>query len=320
MIIKLLGQLVFASMLVYMLPADLSQFEMMAGVEVAPSTGFEQNYLPTASARQLELRDYPVKVDPNSYGVVTSAQSVIVEDAKSGMMMLGKHPDYIRSIGSVTKLMTALVFLDQNPDLDQIVELDPTLDLIQGGRVYLAFYDGLSLDDVLGASLVGSDNTATESLMRFSGLENSVFIEKMNEKAKELGMSSTSFVDPTGISALNTSTARDVVKLLRSAKQNEIVQDYMVSKDLSVRHTSGRVITLKNTNKVLDTFLNEGEYQVTSGKTGFLPQAGYVLATSIERGEDEVYVVVLGSESKDTRVLESKGLAAWAFKTFSWPE
>lgn len=319
MILKIVGQLVLATLMTQMLPADASNFEFIAGVSSDPTT-LQLSHFPEAEDREIAVRNYPIKANVNSYGVVTSARSVIVEDAKSGMVMLGKHPDDVRSIGSVTKLMTALIFLDQNPDLSEFVELDPALDLIIGGRIYLAFYDGISLEDVLGASLVGSDNTATESLMRFSGLDNETFVLKMNEKARELGMSSTKFVDPTGINAENTSTARDLVKLLRAANKNQIVKDFMVTKKLVVNHLSGRAIAIENTNKVLDTFLNEGEFEVTGGKTGFLPQAGYVLATSVERGLNEVYVVVLGSDSKDSRVLESKGLAAWAFKTFTWPK
>lgn len=316
MIAKFFAQIVFSALVVQMLPADASYFEFQVGAGRDFSLHEIVSEFPESDIR--EVREYPIKVDTDSYGVLTSAESAIIEDANSGMVMLAKRPDQQRSIGSVTKLMTALVFLDQNPDLNQTVTLDPTLDLIEGGRIYLAFYDGLLLHDVLGASIVGSDNTATESLMRFSGLEREEFIKKMNEKAFELGMGSTSFVDPTGIDAGNMSTARDLVKLVRASEEPSVLSDFMQTEKLYIQHESGRVIEIENTNTLLESFLNDGEYVIRAGKTGYLPQAGYVLATSVDHNGDKVYVVVLGSDSKEQRIADAKGLASWAFKVFKW--
>lgn len=317
MMSKLFGQFIVASLVAHMMPVDASVLEYRAGaVDERPAVSIDTAF-PEAEERVVPA--YPVKVDMNSYGIVTTAESAIVIDKASGMMLLGKRPDDVRSIGSVTKLMAAMVFLDQDPDLDQWVELDPALDLIEGGRVYLAFYDPIQLRDVLGASLVGSDNTATESLMRFSGLSSEEFIRLMNVKADELGMTSTTFVDPTGINSYNMSTARDLVKLLEVSETYPEIQEFTTTWRLQVEHASGRVIDIENTNTLLDTYLNQGEYQVTGGKTGYLPQAGYVLASSVKKGENEVVVVVLGSDSKDDRVNEVKGLAAWSYKVFQWP-
>jgi len=216
--------------------------------------------------------------------------------------------------------MSALVFLDTEPDLTRLVSLDPSLDLVTGGRIYLAFYDPLKLEDVLAASLVGSDNTATESLARFSGMSKEVFVQKMNEKAKDFGMNSTIFTDPTGIDATNTSTATDLIKLLETAETKSILKKYMTSESIQIVQNSGQVITIENTDKLLASYLNEGSYKIVGGKTGYLPQAGYVLVTTIDREGDAVHVVVMGAESKDARVNEAKGLAAWAFKVFSWPQ
>lgn len=318
MITQILGQFVIATFLMHVLPVDTGFFEDQVGM----SSGTFNNTNVTELfpiAQEREVIKYPVKVDPNSYGIVTSAQSALVVDKASGMMLLGKHPDSIRSIGSVTKLMTALVFLDEDPDLSQIVTLDPAIDLVEGGRIYLAFYDGMTLKDVLGASIVGSDNTATESLMRFSGLGREAFIERMNEKAKDLGMHSTTFTDPTGIDSSNMSTARDLMTLLQTAEQEEILHNYMTTDKLYITQNSGRVILIENTNQLLNSFLNQGVYRITGGKTGFLPQAGYVLATSVMHNADEIYVIVLGADSKDARVSEASSLAAWAFKVFEWP-
>ncbi|MFH1631858.1 MAG: serine hydrolase [bacterium] len=324
MLFKLIGQFIMTAAIFQLLPADAAYFEWQAGVGEFPVDFLYSEVavaqipvLPDAEDR--EVPEYPVKVDTDSYGIVTSAESALVVDAVSGMTLLAKHPYQVRSIGSVTKLMSALVFMDTAPDLSQIVTLDPALDLVEGGRVYLAFYDGLTLDDVLGASLVGSDNTATEALIRFSGLAKEDFVELMNQKAVELGMIDTEFTDPTGIDPGNISTASDLVKLLVAVEEIEILKKYMTTATLTVEHLSGRLVTIENTNQLLESFLNEGEYEVTAGKTGYLPQAGYVLTSAVEQAGNKIYVIVLGSDSKESRVQEVKGLASWAFRVFKWP-
>ncbi len=325
MFIKFIGQFVFTLAMLQLIPVDAAQYEWNAEVDsVSASAGLTQtevglvtSSLPEAGDR--ELPNYPVKVDLDSYGIVTTAESALVQDAGSGMMLLAKHPYEERSIGSVTKLMTALVFLEQEPNLNEIVSLDPALDLIEGGRVYLAFYDGLTLEDVFAASIVGSDNTATEALVRFSGLTKDVFIARMNSLAIDLGMTSSSFTDPTGIDAGNRSTAQDLILLLEAAEQDELLATYMTDAQVTVEHLSGRLITIANTNSLLASYLNQGDFTITGGKTGFLPQAGYVLATTIEQDGNAVHVIVLGSDSKQDRVDEVKGLASWAFRVYQWP-
>lgn len=322
MIVKLASQFLVAASVLHFLPADLAYLEGLTGFDVAypERIPIEDVYdltlgLPEAGDRV----NYPVKIDQESLGIVTTAQSALVVDAESGMVLVAKHPDQVRSIGSVTKLMTALVFLEQEPDLSETVTLDPDLDLVEGGRIYLGFYTGIQLEDLLGASLVGSDNTATQSLVRFSGLSYADFIARMNEKAKELGMESSTFVDPTGIDGRNIATARDLVKLLEASEQNPLIQKYSTTFRLDVYQGNGQIVTIENTNKLLNSYLNYGQYAVEGGKTGYLPQAGYVLATTISEDGKSVHVVVMGSETKETRIDETKGLAAWAFRVFAWP-
>ncbi|MFA6522463.1 MAG: serine hydrolase [Patescibacteria group bacterium] len=323
MILKALGSFIMAAGLWQLLPTDLSALEYRAGVggEEASKISYvefenEQASLPRAGMRSMV--NYPVKTDPGSFGVVTTARSVLIEDADSGMIMVAKHPYAIRSIGSVTKLMTALVFLETNPDLNASVTLTDA-DLIEGGRIYLRFEDPIVLHDLLQAGLIGSDNSAMESLVRLSGLSNEAFVIRMNSKAKELGMSNSVFVDPSGIDAGNTSTAYDLVALLRAAEQEPEIVEAMQTAKITVRQASGYSVDIENTNELLTSFVNEDPFSVRAGKTGYLPQAGYVLATAVAKNDHKIYVVVMGSDSKDTRVLESKGLISWAFKTFSWP-
>ena len=190
---KFIGQLVLVIFATQIAPVDATVLELrrdMPETEILNYTYSNSSIdialaapsLPAASERAV----YPVKVDASSFGAVVFARSAIVVDDASGMVLYAKHPDQLRTIGSVTKLMSALVFLDQDPDLNQYVKLDSKIDLVSGGRVYLNFNDALKLSDVLAASMVGSDNSATKSFIRISGLSKEEFIAKMNEKAHEL--------------------------------------------------------------------------------------------------------------------------------------
>ena len=260
----------------------------------------------------------PEKIDLNSYGIVTSGFSSIVIDDASGDMLWGEQPHQIRSIGSVTKLMTALVFMEQNPNVADFVTLQEE-DMVLGGRVYLAFNDALQLGDVLAASLVGSDNTATKALMRFSGMTEEEFIARMNEKATELGMILSQFTDVTGVDSQNISTASDLVKLLKAAGEVPVIARWTTAESVIIRQRSGRTIEIENTNLALQLPVNRGEYDMLVGKTGFLPLAGYVLASTVEHNGNRLHIVTLGAESTEARAADIAGLGLWAFRVHRWP-
>ena len=207
---------------------------------------------------------------------------------------------------------------DSKPDLDKNVTVWQE-DYVGGGRVYLNYHDGLSLRDVLAASIVGSDNTATSALQRLSGLSQEDFVAAMNAKAQALGMTRANFVDVAGIGSENVTTARELFLLLAEAKKSEVIEPLMTSFSYTAVHASGLAVNIESTDMLLDSFLNQGSYEITGGKTGFIPEAGYCFVTSVAKGDGEVFVAVLGAPSKNDRFADAKALAAWAFATFTWP-
>ena len=321
MLFKALTQFIFATTLVNVFPVDAVYYEWQAQAaasEEPPTWSSEEMYLAMTSLPQAQERYLaPVKIDTDSFGIVTTARSALVVDRESGAVLFAKNPYELRAIGSVTKLMSVLVFLETQPDLSAFVTLDPTIDYVGGGRQYIAFYEPVPLADVLGASLVGSDNSATESLVRFSGLTADEFVARMNTKAQELGMTSSTFTDATGGHPKNLSTAYDLTVLLEAADENETLRGYMQSATYTLSQ-AGNTYTIEHTNPLLASFLNAGTYDVLGGKTGYLPEAGYVLATTVQENDHAVHVIVMGSASKQMREDEAKGLAAWAFKTYEW--
>ncbi len=323
MISRVVAQMLLAFTVLRILPVDAANLEWKIGIPTAPealaapllSLTSTPISLPVAENRFLP----PKKTDLSSYGVVTDAQSVFVADTQSGTALFAKNADDVRSIGSITKLMTAIVFLDTKPDLDSWVKIVDD-DYVGGAVVHLNFNDGIRLRDVLGASIVGSDNTATKALSRLSGLSYSDFISAMNTKAKALGMTSSAFVEVTGIDSGNVSTARDLMPLLREAEQSDVLTKFMTSDHLSIRHVSGDVFSVQSTDMLFDSLLNQKPYEITGGKTGYIPEAGYCFITTIDHDGDEVFVAVLGAHSKLDRFNDAKALAVWAFNTFTWPQ
>lgn len=321
MIIRALANLIIAASIVNFFPVDGAILEWQAGA-AQPPEGFVANYVYGPLASLPQSRDKavppPIKTDLQSFGVVTSAQSVVVIDAASGATLFAKNPNDIRSIGSISKLMSALVFLDTQPDLDEYATVRPD-DFAGTGRVYLYYNDPVRLADILGTSLVGSDNTATLALVRLSGLSQEEFVARMNTMAVELGMTETRFEDPSGLSEHNVSTVTELAILLHAAKQRSEIAQFMTDASLTVSQDSGREVTIPSTNLLLTSGVNQGDYQVTAGKTGFIPQAGYCLATAIKHDDREIYVVVLGAENIDDRFTDAMSLATWTFKVFAWP-
>lgn len=316
MILKLVGQLLLASSLVNLVPVDAATLEWRAGVsgEVPVfTTPLRFATLPLAKDRIQP----PKKVDLDSYGIVTSAASAIVVDSASGAVLFTKRPDDQRAIGSITKLMSVLVFLDTKPNITSRVTLVGD-DYVAGGRVYLRFDDKVYLNDVLKAILIGSDNTAANALARLSGMTEEEFVGRMNAKAQELGMASTTFTDLTGIGGLNLSTARDLTLLLAAAERNDVMGSIMPMPSVMVRQESGYEVEILSTDELLDGYLNQNEYSIVAAKTGYIPQAGYCLASTILHGDNAIRIVALGADTKADRFSDVKGLATWAFSTYSW--
>lgn len=321
MIGRFIAQLILTTSLLNILPQDGSALEAAAGLPIAPDYSVATLALQLVSSDTgfpLSTENGPTKIDSLSLGMVTSAQSVLVMDAQSGAVLYEKNPQEHRAIGSITKLMTAVVFLETQPDLTTSVQLIET-DIREGGRTYLALDDAVSLGDVLAASLIGSDNSATVALVRLSGLTEADFLAAMNEKAAAFGMNDTVFFDPTGLSSKNRSTTFDLTKLLAAARERMEIQRLTTTAQTTVTQASGRSVTIDSTDDLLTSFVNEPPFGMLVGKTGYLPEAGYCIALAVQKeGGGNVYVILLGSDSLISRVQEVKGLVDWVYRVWDW--
>ena len=225
------------------------------------------------------------------------ARHAVVIDPATGEMLYEKNAAISTPIASLSKLMTVIVFLEQEPNLERRVEV--TRAEIQGaGRTQLRNHEQLSLDNLLHMSLMASDNVATRVLVRESGLSAEDFLARMNQRAVELGLARTRFVEFTGLDERNVSTAADCARLLRAAAENPRVQEIMTTRSYEFRSAS-RPHFVTNTNRLL-----YGRYEIRGGKTGFINEAGYCLATWVHTQGRDLIAVVLGAPTASTRIAD----------------
>jgi serine-type D-Ala-D-Ala endopeptidase (penicillin-binding protein 7) len=235
------------------------------------------------------------------------AAAAIIFDPESGQVLWEENAQDKRSIASITKVMTALVFLEDSPDLTQQISVERG-DVYAASTAYLRSNDRITLDDVLHLTLIASDNAAARVLARVSHGGTAPFIERMNEKAVELGLESTTFADPSGLNPANISSAYDLSRLISFASANETLAPIMRTAAYSAR-TSRRTINIRNTNHLV----RGGEVDVLGGKTGFITKAGYCLATLLRlpQSNHQIAVVVLGAGSNNGRFWETRHLFNW---------
>lgn len=322
MLVRLLTQLVIVTTLAQVVPTDAAGLQQQATLPEPPVRSFDVletyellSHLPQAQ----DISDLaPTKINPNSLGVVTSAQSAIVIDRASGHVLFEKNSNTSRSIGSITKLMTAEVFLRTNPDLNAPATIKSE-DIRLGALIRLPVGETVTNRQLLEASLIGSDNSATAALARLSGYSLDDFIARMNEVAAEIGMNRTTFADTTGLSSHNRSVVTDIATLLDHVENNEVIRDITRLPSVVITGESGRQYFIESTDQLLNTFVNQPPYTIEVAKTGFLPEAGYCLGTMFShQNGGEIMVVVLGSESKLGRFDDVKALAVWAYQNFQW--
>ena len=232
-------------------------------------------------------------------GGVVWARNAIVLDPANGDVLYEKNSGASAPCASLTKMMTALVFLERKPDLDRSVEVTPA-ELTGGGHTQLRRGEHVRLDDLLHMSLMSSDNVATRVLVRESGMPLEDFLARMNRRAVELGLARTRFVEVTGLDERNVSTAADIARLLQAAAENPTIHDITTQRgyDFLSYSATNRVRThhIATTNRLL-----YGQYEIQGGKTGHISEAGYCLATWIRTDQRDMIAVVLGAPTNATR-------------------
>jgi serine-type D-Ala-D-Ala endopeptidase (penicillin-binding protein 7) len=262
-----------------------------------------------AAARQLREAATPhFKLDATGSLVPDiRAEAAIIYNPENGQVLWEENSQNQRSIASITKVMTATVFLENNPDVTREVIVDRS-DVYAASTTYLRANEVVTVDELLHLLLIASDNAAARALARVSEHGSAGFVTRMNEKAAELGLTNTHYADPSGLYAENVSSAYDMARLIAYASGDERISSIMRTAEYTV-HTSRRAVTVHSTNQLVRT----GDVDVRAGKTGFIGKAGYCLATLLRlpQSQQQVAVVVLGARSNTGRFMETRHLINW---------
>ncbi len=241
------------------------------------------------------------------------AQAAVAIDVENRVILFSKNPTGQRSIASITKLVTVLVFLDIIQDLEVPIIIQPE-DRTLGTSNFPIGYS-YRLIDLLHGVLMSSDNRAALALVRSTGLALEEFVDRMNQKAYELGLFDTHFADPTGLDEGNLSSALDCARLIEVALQNELITSISRKKEHHCRSLlKKKLVHLYNTNRLL----SHQTLDVIIGKTGFIRKSGYCLATCVGDGNGrKITFVVLGAPSNTTRFQEMYKLIRWTAKNYN---
>lgn len=245
------------------------------------------------------------------------AQAVMVKDVKTGMVLLDYHGYEPRPMASITKLMSTLVVLEKLPQWASTTTV--VSDDIIDTHMYAG--DTYTLDELWNASLVGSSNKAILTLADAVGWPRAAFVERMNQRAREIGMSQTIFADQTGLDVENVSTASDLLILLNEALLQRKISDALMKQEVNLYSKERKKAHhMWNTNWLLLGWIpHTWSDQTILGKTGYIPESGYnfLMRVSDQAGH-ELDVVVLGAATHEARFTQARDAALWAYENYEW--
>lgn len=257
------------------------------------------------AARASDAADLEV----NEHHLQLASVHAAVVDAETGELLYAKYADRQVPVASITKLMTALVVLDSGEPLDEwltIVERREKPPVNAWSRIRIG--SELKRSDLLRITLMASENLAAYVLGRHHPGGMDAFIEDMNRKARELGMTRTRFVDPAGLYSENRSTARDLVKLMEEAGKREEIVEYTTTGRFTARFRSPRYqLGYGNTNLLV----HRRNWDVTLSKSGYLNDAGRCLVMQARVNERPVTMVLLDSFGRRTPIGDAARIRRW---------
>jgi len=231
----------------------------------------------------------------------------MVVDATTGDVLFQRDARLVTPIASVTKLMTALVVLDAQQPLDQVIEITAD-DCWKGKGAFSRIPVGAKLTrgDLMRLALMASENRAARTLGRNYPGGMTAFVRSMNQKAKALGMTQSRFDDPSGLSSLNVSSARDLVKLVNAASLDPQIREFSTLPSHEVR-VGKSMLAYRNTNLLV----GKPDWTIQVQKTGFTNDAGECLVMQAMIGERPVTMVLLNSFGKLTRTADARRIRRW---------
>ncbi|MCK4591846.1 D-alanyl-D-alanine carboxypeptidase [Candidatus Parcubacteria bacterium] len=262
----------------------------------------QENFLQPLPSKTQNADDFNIK-----------AKSAIVLDIGTDSILYSKNSDEKKPIASLTKIMTALVILD-NVDLNSMVTISRNAFDTDGRKDSLAVNEKIKAEDLLKIMLIRSNNTAAVSLAEHTSGNVEEFVKLMNKKAELLGLKNTNFSNPTGFdSEENYSTAYDIAQLFDYSLNKQLIWEILRIQKLNLSSIDGKIKhKIKNTNLLLGRLKN-----ITGGKTGLTDEAGQCLALVVGDPIDNHRIISVVLSAED-RFLETEKLVRWVFRSYKW--
>jgi D-alanyl-D-alanine endopeptidase (penicillin-binding protein 7) len=232
----------------------------------------------------------------------------LVFDEEAQRPLYTKNPDAVTPIASITKLMTAMVVLDSNPNLDEEISVsDADKDYLKRTHSRLGVGTTFTRREMLNLALMSSENRAASALARNYPGGTSAAIAAMNAKARALGMTNTVFHDPTGLNSQNVSTARDLVKMVAAARKYNLIHQFTTTASRLMEGQRGRELLFNNTNPLVKS----ASWQIGLSKTGFINEAGRCLVMQAKIRQRPIIIVLLDSVGKSSRIGDANRVKKW---------
>lgn len=270
------------------------------------------------SSKRPAVKKAPVAMAQPSYGQLAGLHAAqdnlnlkssvaMVVDQNTNEVLFSKNAQAVLPIASLTKLMTGLLVTEANLSPDEKITItQEDVDTEKGSRSRLSVGSELSRAELLHLALMSSENRAAHALARTYPGGLPVFVDLMNAKAKTLGMSDTRYVEPTGLSSQNQSSARDLVKLVNMAHQVPLLRELTTSPGYQVA-VGNRVLQYNNTNRLV----KNPTWDIGLQKTGYISEAGRCLVMQAKVAGRQLIMVFLDSAGTLTRLADAERVRHW---------
>lgn len=281
---------------------------------VIKADAFEKKPIYSSGLPKISL--LPEKINEKATALIYAKNYVLIEE-ESNEILLAKNENINVPIASTTKIATAVVILE-NYNLDQVIEISAKAALQIGSDTGLIQGEKISVRNLLYCLLIKSGNDAAYALAENYSGGFDQFIEKMNQKASDLKMENTLYLDPAGLNPEGYSTAYDLSIITRYALQNKLFAEIVATPEITVDNFGGtRHHDLKNSNRLVNDYNYEGAIGV---KTGYLPEAGHCLVGAAERHGHRLIAVILNTnaDTVTASALEAQKLLDFGFNSFTF--
>ena len=231
----------------------------------------------------------------------------LVIDQDNGQVLLRKNDSAVLPIASITKLMTGLIVSEAKLPMDESITItQEDVDTEKGSSSRLKVGTTLTRGELMHLSLMSSENRAAHALGRTYPGGMSAFVEAMNQRAKLLGMNDTKYVEPTGLSSRNQSSAQDLARLVATASQDKMLSELSTSPGHQVE-IGRRTLQFNNTNRLV----KNPAWDIGLQKTGYISEAGQCLVMQAKVAGRKLIMVFLDSAGKLSRIGDAERVRKW---------